>query len=600
MRPAVLRLAIALSALLALSCARTPELPGDVVLVSIDTLRADRVGCYGHPDAGTPTLDALAARGVRFADASAPTPVTLPSHATLFTGTDPLRHGVRHNGLFALARDRTTLAERLRAAGFRTGGFVGSLALSARYGVDQGFEAWGEPGRGRKPGTFFLGERPASEVNQEALAWLDGVEGARVFLFVHYMEPHAPFRPPEPERSRFADDPYQGEIAAADRALGELLQALAERGRLERALVLVAGDHGEALGDHGELSHGVLLYQPTLRVPLIAAGPGVVRGGVVRAPVGLVDVMPTLLDAAGLAPADAADGRSLWPALGGAGADAERRLYAESFVPRYDYGWSELRALREGPYKYVAAPRPELYDLSSDPGETRNLATSRPERAGRMAAALARRVQDAEQGTRSAQRVSLPVEERQALQRLGYLPGAHEGLPVDPSADPKDHIDVVAALDWASRRVHEGRPAEAERALRELLARSPDSALARLHLVVAIALQDRNEEASQEARRLIETARRLPDGARVAARAHAILGDLYAARGQLEEAARAYEQGILTPQPARVYDDLAGIYQTLGRRDDALRVLHILESRGDATDRTRELLDRLQSAGPPS
>jgi arylsulfatase A-like enzyme len=329
------------------------ERPHDLVLISIDTLRADRLGSYGRQGAGTPHLDRLARSGARFSDAMAPAPITLPSHASLFTGLDPSRHGVRHNGLYALDERAQTLAERLRDAGFRTGAFVASVALAARHGLDQGFERYTEPGGDQSRGLFFLAERPAQQVNRDALAWLDELATSeRVFLFVHYMEPHAPFEPPEPELSRFAGDRYQAEIAASDRALGELLAHLAARGRLRHALVAVVGDHGESLGEHGELSHGIFVYQSTLHVPLILAGPGVPPSRVVDEPVSLIDLMPTLLAAAGLE--EDQDGRSLWPALRGESL-GPRALYGESFAPRLDFGWSELRVWRRGAEKWTTS-----------------------------------------------------------------------------------------------------------------------------------------------------------------------------------------------------------------------------------------------------
>jgi arylsulfatase A-like enzyme len=571
-----------------LACAPGPDPPRDLLLVSIDTLRADRLGSYGREDAGTPTLDGLAARGTRFLDAMAPTPVTLPSHATLFTGRSPLHHRVRHNGLFALPAAAVTLAERAGAAGFRTAGFVASIVLAERYGVAQGFEAYRSPGPGAGAELFHLGERPAPEVNRDALAWLDSIGESRFLLFVHYMEPHAPFRPPEPERSRFPGDPYQAEVSAADRALGELLAGLAERGRLERTLIAVAGDHGEALGDHGELSHGLLLYQPTLRIPLIFAGPGVMAGRAVVAPVGLVDVMPTLLDAIRLEPGSS-DGRSLWPVLTGGLPPAGRSLYAESFVPRYDYGWSELRVLRRGSWKYVQAPRPELYDLREDPAEAHNLVAARPEEARAMARELAASVAASDARGGQARRIEPDPEEREALERLGYLSGAgpRPGSGA-PAPDPKDRIELISALEWASRRIQERRPDEAEPVLRELVARNPAAVEIRLRLVTALELLGRRGEAEAEARQLIEVARELPHAERVAARAHVVLGDLYRLEDRPEAAVREYERALVTPQPTRVLEQLAALYADLGRPDDARRVLALLDPREDTAGRARE------------
>ena len=588
MRVAGLALALAL-----LACGSPRERPQSAVLVSIDTLRADRVGCYGRADAGTPALDRLARSGTRFADASAPSPVTLPSHASLFTGLDPLRHRVRHNGRFALDAKSATLAEGLARAGLRAGAFVGSVVLAERFGLARGFERYTSPPTRSAPAIFYLGQRPAAEVNADALDWIDGLGDAPFFLFVHYMEPHSPFEPPEPERSRFAGDPYQGEVAAADRALGELLEGLEARGRLREALVIAVGDHGESLGDHGELAHGLFLYQSTLRVPLIAAGPGVRAGRVVEEPVGLVDMAPTLLEALGAAPLPSPDGRSLWPALGGEPLPADRRLYAETFLPRYDHGWSELRALRRGPLKYVEAPRPELYSLESDPAEARNLLEAEPDLAGELAGELARRVARHERSGSGPAPAPPTAAERAALDALGYLPGAHTG---GGRVDPKDRVREAAALNRAAQLVQQGQHAEAVRLLRELIRRDPQHLEARLRLVTALMLAGRGDAADDEARALADLARGLPDGERLAAGAHHFLAERALAAGRLGEAAEHYERALALPQPPEVYETLAAVYAELGRREAALDVLERLEARGDATPEARALRLRLGAA----
>lgn len=575
------------------------SVPRNVLLVSLDTVRADRLGCYGRADAGTPVLDALAARGVRFADVTAPNPTTLPSHVSLFTGQDVPRHGVRNNGMFAVATETVTLAERFAGAGFRTGGFVASMVLDRRYGIARGFERYTAPGRDDANGPLYVPERPAAEVNRDALAWLDSIGTDRFFLFVHYMEAHVPYAPPEPERSRFAHEPYQGEIAAADRALGELFAALERRERLADTLVLVVADHGEALGEHGEPNHGIFLYQPTLHVPMIAAGPGVRRGSAVETPVSLVDATPTLLDAVGLAAPDPCDGQSLWPALGGARLDPQRALYSETYLPRYDYGWSELRALRKGAFKYVRAPRPELYRLDRDPQESHDLSASERETAESLAAELAARLTRIEHG--EAERVEISAEERKALAGLGYLAGSGEPSPGAPLPDPKERIGEVAALAADEGLIHAGRYAEAERALRSVIAERPSYLNERTRLVWVLAEQGQVEAAIDAVRALDDVARRMPDGARFAAPAHLVLGRLYLDQDRPGDAVREYEAALAAPQPSEVYDLLAAIYHDLGRREDAIHLLRDLAARGEASPRSLRMLDALEtSAAFPS
>jgi arylsulfatase A-like enzyme len=582
----------------AVACERPVERPRSVLLVSLDTVRADRIGCYGRENAGTPTLDGLAARGARFADATAPSPMTLPSHATLLSGQDTLRHRVRHNGLFAVPDETTTIAERFRQASFRTGAFVGSFVLAEHFGLDQGFETYRSPGRNAAPGLLYVSERPAGEVNREALAWLDTLGEEPFFLFVHYMEPHAPYEPPEPERSRFAEDRYQGEIATADRMLGQLLAGLHERGHLDETLVLVTADHGESLGEHGEQTHGLLLYQSTLHVPLLAAGPGVRGGLVVQAPVGLVDVAATLLDATGLARHEPLDGRSLWPAMGGATPPVGRALYAETFVPRFDFGWSELRALREGTWKYVESPRAELFSLDRDPAESRNRIAEESVRAERMRAALKSLADRVERAGEGPDTVRLSPQQRQALEGLGYVMGRREADGAGDLPDPKDRVGELPALDRVDAMMRAEAYSAAERLAREVIDAHPTYLDLRIRLLLALILQGKVEAAAAEGRAFDEAARSVPQGMRVAAKAHILLGQMYLDHARIEEAAHEYERALVAPQSSKIHDLLAAIYHDLGRRDDALRVLRALVDRGDASPRSLRMLHLLEREGP--
>jgi len=592
-------IAAAGAGILALGCPAPPApAPRDILLVSIDTLRADCVGAYGKEDAGTPVIDALAARGVRFADAMAPSPITLPSHTSLLTGLDPLRHRVRHNGLFALSPGIETLAERLASAGFRTGAFVGSVVLARRYGLARGFERYTAPGYRETPGVLFLGERPAEDVNRDALSWIDTIGDESFFLFVHYMEPHSPLRPPEPERTRFAEDLYQAEIAATDRALGDLLDGLRARGRLDETLVMLVADHGESRNEHGEISHGIFLYQSTLHVPMIAAGPGVIPGRVETAPVGLVDVTPTLIEAAGVPPSPDGDGVSLWPLLAGRGAAPERALYAESYMTRFNYGWSELRALRRGSEKYVSAPRPELYRLDDDPGEMTNRAGEDSERASALAAELASRIARAEERASRPDPVTLGPDERRALAALGYMPGPYSEQGSDGLPDPKDHIAEAAALDRAAMLQRAGITSEAIAALRFLVSANPAFLEARVRLVLLLLTASRPDEALDEMTALDAAARAVPEGDKVAARAHLLIGGMFAEREEFADAARELERALATPQPPDVYVLLAAIRHDLGDVDGALRVLNELEATGEATESSREMLRYLEGRGP--
>lgn len=492
--------------------------PPNVLLVSIDTLRADRVGSYGYAAAQTPALDALAARGLRFAQATTVAPLTLPAHASLFTGTFPTYHGVRDNGQFYLADEHATLAETLKARGYRTGGFVGAFVLDRRWGIGQGFDTYFDDfdlSQYEMAAGIDAAQRPANEVVDRALEWLRQPASVPFFAFVHLYDPHAPYAAPEPYASRFPrtrDGAYDAEVAFTDAQVGRLLDGLRQAGTLDRTIVVVQGDHGESLGEHEEQQHGFFVYDAVTQVPLIVAGPGI-PAGVVSDQVRIVDVMPTILEAVGVPAPDAVQGTGLIARDGRA--PLELLAFSESWYPRYHYGWSELTAVRDGRYKFIAAPRGELYDTHADPGETNNLALQNP----RLADALERALRDMAArtaGTASArgpQEVDPEVEER--LRALGYV-GASispRHLEERPRGDPKDKIGLYNLLKQAGSDSVAGRLDEAIATVRRVLREDPEviqayTILGNLHLKAgraeqaiqayqqALALDDRNENAA--------------------------------------------------------------------------------------------------------
>ena len=447
----------------------------NVLLVTIDTLRADHVGCYGHRAAATPVLDALAARGLRFATAVAHAPLTAPSHASILTGLLPLGHGVRDNGSFVLPPSPTTLAEVFRDAGYRTAAFVSGFPLDRRFGFARGFETYDDRMlRGRDPRRAAYVERTAADVTRAAVDWLRAVR-APWFAWVHYFDPHAPYDPPADLAARFAASPYDGEIAFVDRELGRLLAA-ADEGR-PGALVLVTSDHGESLGEHGEATHGVFVYDATLRVPWIMAGPGLPRGRVSPVVARGIDVAPTLVDYAGLAVPRAMQGRSLRPAADGREME-DAPAYAESLFCKLNLGWAGLHAWRTAQWKMVDAPRPELYDLRTDPGETRDVAEARAHDAEALRSGLRRTLEA--RAPDAAASAGADVAER--LRSLGYVGGA---APPHPTGrDPKDGIALVERLE---RGLAEARanPALAARELSAVLDEDEDAPLARRYRAIA-------------------------------------------------------------------------------------------------------------------
>jgi choline-sulfatase len=349
----------------------------DLVVVTLDTTRYDRLGCYGSKEVETPNLDRLAAGGVLFENAISPTPLTLPAHSSLFTALEPGGHGVRDNGGFRLADERTTLAEVLRDRGWATGGFVATYVLDHRWGIAQGFDRYYDDFDLSKYRSVSMGDiqRRGDDVVRHAMEWIGSVSGRRFFAWIHLYDPHSPYDPPEPFASRYAKRPYDGEIAWTDSLVGEILAGLDRLGLRRRTVVAVIGDHGESLGEHGENGHGYFVYEPSVHVPFLLSTPyAALAGKRVGTVVRHVDFSPTMLALLGIEDALHGQGRSLVPLLAGTDAGRAPEGYSESFYARFHYGWSELRALRTERYHFIEAPRPELYDLAEDRGETRNLA----------------------------------------------------------------------------------------------------------------------------------------------------------------------------------------------------------------------------------
>jgi choline-sulfatase len=405
------------------------------------TTRADRLSPYGLMDVPMPGLDRLAREGVLFHQATSVAPLTLPAHASILTGLLPPRHGVRDNMDQPLAPAYTTLAELLRDRGFRTGAFVGSAIVNPDRGLSQGFDYYSGVVADDRRGADGR-QRRADAVMSDAIRWLNEIGDSRFFIWTHLYDPHRPYDPPAPFKSRHLD-PYIGEIAFADAQIGRLLDTLERRQLLDRTLVIVTADHGESLGEHGERDHGVFVYESVLRVPLIIRAPGVPTGRV-DSVVRLVDIMPTVLDVLGVERREM-DGVSLMGALRGDGSGRDLEAYAESLYPQR-YGWSAVRALRDGRFKVIAAPRPELYDLERDPFEEHNLYQQRHDVADglrRRLVALAGGTIDAYVDRGSA--AAAPADLRERLAALGYV-GSEVSRPLpirEDLPDPKDCIGLM-------------------------------------------------------------------------------------------------------------------------------------------------------------
>ncbi len=407
----------------------------NLVLVTIDTLRADRVG-----PALTPSIEALAHRGIRFTNARSSVPLTLPAHASIMTGLIPPAHGVRLNGVHRLREGTPTLGRVLQSAGYRTGAFIGAYVLDSRFGLDQGFDVYDdEIPKGEDATGSLEAERRGDVVAARAVAWLRSLpgDGRPFFLWMHMYDPHAPYTPPAEFLARANGQAYDGEVAFADAQLGAVLAALQAAGRRERTLTIVVGDHGESLGEHGEATHGMLLYEAALRVPLVLAGPGV-PAATRDEPVSLVDIFPTVVGLLGLGMPATHDGRDLFAAGGGT---AWNEVYAETQYPEAA-GCSPLRALVDRRWKYIGGPaRPELYDLAQDREEKHDVAAEHQaivDAMGPRASALAARAVTSVEAARSAE-----VVER--LRTLGYVASAPPPRPAGEAAPSP----VTMVREWS-------------------------------------------------------------------------------------------------------------------------------------------------------
>jgi arylsulfatase A-like enzyme/Tfp pilus assembly protein PilF len=531
---------------------------GPVILISIDTLRADRLPVYGYTDGETPTIDRLAADSVVFDSAWAQSPQTLPAHASILTGLLPFQHGVRDNVGFALNADVPTLAERLSGAGYATGAFVSSFVLRRQVGLDRGFATYDDRMPAAAPDRPLGSvQRAGTETVAAAINWLRAQTSSEYFLWLHLYEPHTPYTPTTMPAS---GDSYDGEVTDADHIVGTLIAALTERDEYGRATIVLLSDHGEGLGDHGEDEHGVFLYRSTIQIPLLIKQPnGSGRDQRVSTAVQQVDVSATLLDVLGLPPLPDSRGRSLRPVLTDAGAGAATlppaTIYAEALSARYHFGWSELYAITDERYRLIHAPTDQLFDLQQDPGELTSVAGERPQVVTAMRGALDQLL--AGQAVDEPSAVS--AADRQRLAALGYVGGQSTmaTAATDERPDPKDKIDALRRYQRAAVLAGEGQWQDAAEAYRALLAAEPDLVDGWLQLAGLLDRIGRPAEALEAYREVI-----LRDAGSAAALtgAAAILIQL----GRFDEA-RAHAELAIGVAPAPAHELLARL--ALQRRD---------------------------------
>jgi choline-sulfatase len=569
------RSALVALAMLAAACSRrsAPSAkPGaPVVLISVDTLRADHLPAYGYGGVRTPALDALARDSIVFENAYCQAPLTLPSHATLLTGLLPSQHGVRDNVGFRLAAAHPTLATLLKGRGYATGAAVSSFALRRDRGLAAGFDLYDD-----QFGAGSPDERPGVETAKRLESFADANAGKPIFLFLHLYEPHTPYRAAEPFRTEYASRPYDGEVAAADAAVGGFLAHLKMSGLYDRAIIVFVSDHGEGLGDHGEDEHGVFLYRETIRVPLFVKLPGA-RGAAtrVRAPVGLVDVFPTIAEVAGAARAAGGPGLSL-SGLAGSSVPPPRRIFSETLYPRLQLGWSDLAALTDDRFSYIEAPRPELYDLVADPSEKHDLAASRPPALRSMRAELLSVRDSAASPEKSS------AEELEKLGSLGYIR-------VDPGSagkgrlpDPKDKISELRQYKRLFDLFYARRNDESIALAREMLAANPQ--ILSVSRILATSLERARRPA--EAAAVLEAALSRPDRTGSAEDVVQTAEELATLLSRSPDSARAerslselLRRGI-AGEPVR--RELARLLHRRGRPAEALSLLSDSESSTDA------------------
>ena len=451
----------------------------NVILVTLDTTRADRIGCYGFSRIETPVIDGFAARGVKFENCIAQTPLTLPSHSSIFTGTLPFFHGVRDNGGFILPEELTTMAEVFKGSGYATAAFIGAYVLDSKWGLNQGFDYYYDRFDLSKFEKISLGtvQRPANEVMDEALRWLGENKGSKFFAWIHLYDPHTPYEPPPPFAEKYSKNPYVGEIAFVDSQMARLDRFLEENGLLERSFLVIAGDHGESLGEHREATHGFFIYQEALHVPLIFVTP-IPRFKGLSAPalVSLVDVMPTMLEMAGLPVPPQVQGESLVPFFFRPADDPDRYAYSETYYPRFHYGWSELRGFQNKRYKLIIAPQKELYDLASDADEMRDLASVETGVLARLDAAAAKFIGEHSQNAHELDFRKIDPETREKLAALGYIGSFTDSKKLEGKslANPKEKIVVFNELSRAREMGMNGQADAAIAIIQSIIATDPE------------------------------------------------------------------------------------------------------------------------------
>jgi arylsulfatase A-like enzyme/Tfp pilus assembly protein PilF len=497
-----------------------------IILISIDTCRADYLSCYGYPLRTTPNIDRFAQENILFTNAVSPVPVTLPAHCTMLTGVIPPYHGVHYNIGCKLGPASVTLPEILGSKGFSTAAFISSLVLDSKFGLSQGFNTYNGDFNNMRHG-LYSNERRAEQTNSLAFKWLEKNRDKKFFLFLHYYDPHYEYKPPEPFASRFADNLYAGEIAYVDYCLGRLINKLKELGLYQSALMVITSDHGEMLGEHGEDTHMYFIYQSAIKVPLIFKLPGFNKPAKIDSLVGLIDIVPTICSFLGLNTPKEVDGQDLCPYFYGKGlSDMKRYLYSESLVP-FSIGANSLRAVLTERWKYIQTTRPELYDLVKDEREMNNLIKQQPRQAHLLKEQL-KRILLLRKRQNNQSRLDLDEKTLKQLESLGYVGTVNKEVEFDKSKeDPKDLIEFFNSGQVVRRLVFQKKFEEARALCEKLLSRRPD--LKDLQLLMA--------------------------------EIHSYLGMAMAGQEKLDLAVDHFKKAIeINPEMLQTYSDLAWVF----------------------------------------
>lgn len=581
----------------------------NVLVITLDTTRADRIGVYGCNNARTPHIDKLAQEGVMFEDASGSVPITLPAHCTIFTGTSILYHKVKNNGTYFLPGEVETLAEILKKQGFETAAFVSSFTVDSRFGLDQGFDVYDDDVETKGTGVkAYASERPAGTVVRAFSRWFEKHAQDRFFCWVHFYDPHMPYQPPEPYRTQFKDRPYDGEIAYMDENVGRVIALLESQKVLDNTLIVVAGDHGEAFGEHGEVGHQIFCYEENLRVPLIfRAQEGLPKGKRFSPKVHLMDITPTILDYLGIGdvPPVVPGGRSLLPPLED-GEMGDRTVYITSEFAAESLGCAPVRGILKDNYKYLDLPRPELYHLPGDPGEKENLYFKQNALARKMKQATADLEKKYANSSFNSKR-TLSGEETRRLETLGYISSSSTAGGGEQLPDPKDKVRSWSDYMKGNQLLVEGKMAEALESYRRSAAENPkfswahsklaslysdggDAAAAEAQYRAGIAgnpgdniikadfanflLKEKRVDEAEEILKVLREMAPMDVGAHV----NNMLAGIYMAKGDFESAVSCYRDALVMEPGNRVIRTLMGFaYQQWDRPDDALAIYGELE-----------------------